>query len=47
MTAEHSSKQYDIELEAMRTRVLEMGGLVEAQILAAIEGFATNKLAQI
>ena len=35
---EHSSKQYDIDLEALRTRVLEMGGVVEAQILAAISG---------
>lgn len=47
MSTEHSSKQYHIDLEAMRTRVLEMGGLVEAQILAAIEGFTTNKLDQI
>ena len=47
MSTEHSSKQYDLDLEAMRTRVLEMGGLVEAQILAAIEAFTTNRLAQI
>jgi len=25
---DHSSKQYDIELETLRSRVLEMGGLV-------------------
>ncbi len=36
--SEHSSKQYDIDLEALRSRVLEMGGVVEAQILAAING---------
>ena len=41
-TSEHLSKQYDIDLEALRSRVLQMGGLVEAQILAAIEGFATG-----
>jgi len=36
--SEHSSKQYDIDLVAVRSRVLEMGGVVEAQILAAING---------
>ena len=45
--SEHLSKQYDIDLETIRTRVLEMGGLVEAQILAAIDGFATGNLDQI
>ena len=30
--AEHISKQFDLELETIRTRVLQMGGLVEAQI---------------
>jgi phosphate transport system protein len=44
---EHSSKQYDIDLEAVRTRVLEMGGLVESQILAAIEGFVSGDLTRI
>ena len=39
---EHSSKQYDIELENVRSRVLEMGGLVESQILAAIEGLTSG-----
>lgn len=39
---EHSSKQYDIDLETLRSRVLEMGGLVEAQILAAIEGLGSG-----
>jgi phosphate transport system protein len=42
MAQEHSSKQYDLELETLRSRVLEMGGLVEAQILAAINGLATG-----
>ena len=45
--SEHLSKQYDIDLETIRTRVLEMGGLVEAQILAAIDGFTTGNLGQI
>ena len=33
--SEHLSKQYDSDLEDVRSRVLQMGGLVEAQILAA------------
>ena len=42
--SEHSSKQYDIDLETLRSRVLEMGGLVESQILAAIDGFIDGDL---
>ena len=38
--SEHLSKQYDQDLEGLRSRVLQMGGLVEAQILAAIDAFA-------
>ena len=41
-TSEHLSKQYDSDLDTLRSRVLQMGGLVEAQILAAIEGFSTG-----
>jgi phosphate transport system protein len=39
---EHVSKQFDSDLEDIRSRVLRMGGLVESQILAAIEAFATG-----
>ncbi|OGA53835.1 MAG: phosphate transport system regulatory protein PhoU [Betaproteobacteria bacterium RIFCSPLOWO2_12_FULL_63_13] len=42
-TSEHLSKQYDSDLDALRSRVLQMGGLVEAQILTAVEGFSTGK----
>jgi phosphate transport system protein len=42
MASEHSSKQYDTELEALRSRVLQMGGLVESQIRNAIDAFATG-----
>ena len=42
---EHSSKQYDADLEAIRSRVLEMGGLVEAQIRRALEALTTGERA--
>jgi len=41
-TTEHLTKQFDVDLESLRTRMLQMGGLVESQILAAIEGFYTG-----
>jgi len=44
VTSEHISKQFDAELEGVRSRVLQMGGLVEAQIARAIEGFSTGNL---
>ena len=36
---EHLSKQYDHELEALRARILQMGGLVEAQLQSAIASY--------
>jgi phosphate transport system protein len=39
---EHLSKQFDAELESIRSRVLEMGGLVESQIRRALEGFGSG-----
>ena len=39
MTGEHSSKQYDQELEAIRSKVLLMGGMVETQFESAMECF--------
>src|SRR5436309_3335472 len=44
---EHTSKQYDQDLEAIRTRTLQMGGLVEAQIRAAVEGYLEGDMATI
>ncbi|OGA19030.1 MAG: phosphate transport system regulatory protein PhoU [Betaproteobacteria bacterium RIFCSPLOWO2_02_FULL_66_14] len=41
-TTEHISKQFEADLDTTRTRVLQMGGLVEAQILGAIDAFATG-----
>ena len=37
VSSEHTSKQFDAELEAVRARVLQMGGLVESQIRLAVE----------
>jgi phosphate transport system protein len=39
MTGEHSSKQYDNDLEAIRSKVLLMGGIVENQFLDAMTCF--------
>ena len=44
---EHISKQFEADLDTTRTRVLQMGGLVEAQILAAINAYATGDAALI
>ncbi len=38
---EHTYKQFDIELESLRSHVLRMGGLIEQQIINAIEGLTT------
>ena len=39
---EHLSKQFDAELEAIRSRVLEMGGLVESQIRGALDALTSG-----
>ena len=36
---EHISKQYDQDLEALRSRMMQMGGLVESQIRSAVAGY--------
>ena len=41
MQSEHIYKQYDAELEAVRAKVLEMGGLVEEQIINALQALVT------
>ncbi len=40
--SEHTSKHFDAELEAVRARVLQMGGLVESQIRLAVESLVTG-----
>jgi phosphate transport system protein len=39
MPNEHSSRQYEQDLEAIRSRVLQMGGLVEKQFFDALASF--------
>ena len=45
--AEHTSKQFDAELESVRTRVLQMGGLVEEQIIRAMDALTAGDMAMI
>jgi phosphate transport system protein len=41
---EHTSKQFDAELERVRSRVLHMGGLVEEQIVRAMEALRSGDM---
>lgn len=41
-TNEHTSKQFDADLEDIRSRVLQMGGLVEIQLVTAIDGLTSG-----
>src|SRR5487761_2260213 len=42
VNGEHTSKQFDAELEAVRSRVLQMGGMVESQIRLAVESLVSG-----
>jgi phosphate transport system protein len=44
MGNEHISKKFDAELEGVRSRVLQMGGLVEQQITRAMEALANGDM---
>ncbi|MFC4931106.1 phosphate signaling complex protein PhoU [Massilia sp. GCM10023247] len=46
MIGEHSSKQYDNELEAIRSKVLLMGGMVETQFEEALNCFRVGDVAK-
>ncbi|MFN7696020.1 MAG: phosphate signaling complex protein PhoU [Burkholderiales bacterium] len=46
MSDKHLSTQFDAELSSISTRVLEMGGLVEQQVAAAVDALATFSEAQ-
>jgi phosphate transport system protein len=43
-TTEHLTKQFDVDLETLRSRILQMGGLIEAQILTAIDGLYSGNI---
>lgn len=45
--SDHTSKQFDSELEAVRSAVLQMGGMVEEQILRAIECVSSGDMTAI
>ena len=47
MSQEHIFKQFDVDLEGLRTRVLAMGGLVEQQVIRAMEGLNSGDIALI
>ena len=47
MSHDHIVKQFDTDLESIRTRVLQMGGLVERQIVKAMAGLGEGDLANI
>ena len=42
MASEHTYKEYDNELESVRAKVLEMGGIVEEQLVNAIEALVKS-----
>lgn len=44
---EHISKQFDAELNALRTHILQMGGIVEQQIIWALEALRAQDMAQL
>ncbi|MGE5385396.1 MAG: phosphate signaling complex protein PhoU [Betaproteobacteria bacterium] len=43
----HFSRQFDEELERLRTQVLQMGGMVEAQIRSAGEAYSDDDIAAV
>ena len=45
MADEHTYKQFDTELEALRANVLKMGGMVEEQITLAVEALINGDMA--
>jgi phosphate transport system protein len=47
MNQEHISRQFDADLEGLRTRVLAMGGLVEQQLKRAMDGLESGDISLI
>ena len=46
MPGDHSSRQYDMDLETIRSKVLTMGGLVERQFNDAMDCFRGGDIAR-
>lgn len=44
---QHLSSQYNEELAQLRTQVLQMGGLVETQVSAAMDAYTSNQTTQL
>ncbi|MGE5470096.1 MAG: phosphate signaling complex protein PhoU [Bacteroidota bacterium] len=44
---QHVSSQFDEDLSLLRTHVLQMGGLVETQVSAAIDAYTTGEIASV
>ena len=42
ISTEHTSKQFDVDLDTVKTQVLQMGGLVESQVQLAIEALISD-----
>lgn len=42
--SDHLSRQFDIELESVRTHILEMGGLVEQHLAWSVEAFSNGNI---
>jgi len=45
--SQHLSSQFDEDLSRLRTHVLQMGGLVETQVSAAIDAYTTGEVASV
>ncbi|MBS1162039.1 MAG: phoU [Proteobacteria bacterium] len=44
---QHVSSQFDEDLSLLRTHVLQMGGLVETQVSAAIDAYTTGEISSV
>ncbi len=45
--SQHVSSQFDEDLSRLRTHVLQMGGLVETQVSAAIDAYSNGEVASV
>jgi phosphate uptake regulator len=47
MSQDHTNKQFDVEMEGIRSGVLSMGGMVEKQLTRAIRALAQEEDADL